>query len=388
MAAMHCGIKSDQSTDLLLITLPKNAIVSGVFTQSQTAAAPIQWCRETLQNNRSIKALLINSGNANAGTGTSGLDAVNTTANTLGKALDINVRDILLSSTGIIGVPLPTNKITQAIPHLCRQLEEGFSWEKAARAIMTTDTYPKAASKQFTLNGKEITIVGIAKGAGMIMPNMATMLGYIFTDIAIEAAALDSVVQHCIEKTFNSISVDGDTSTNDTVLVCSTQDVKVNNNDTLEKVQIDQFQSALLSVMEMLATLIVKDAEGLSKFITIDVSGAASDSSAKNIASSIANSPLIKTAIAGSDPNWGRILMAIGKSQEPIQKNAISISIGDHSLMIDAEPCTHIPDDLYQYMQQREIHIAVKVGGGNGQARYWTSDLTHEYVNINADYPT
>ena len=370
----------------MLAVFDRSVPVAGVFTRSTTAAAAVGWDRSILAGGRA-RALVVNSGNANAWTGAAGIEAVHHVVRSTADMVRCPIRQVFISSTGVIGEVLDASKIKKALPKLCRQLSPN-NWAAAAEAIMTTDTFPKGATRSAIVNGRVVTINGIAKGSGMIAPNMATMLGYIFTDAHLPARLLQGMLVAANKKSFNSITVDGDTSTSDTVMAFATGAVPLGFRPTvLTDPRLVGFRAALDSLMMELAHKIVRDGEGASKFVSISVRGAVSSAAARGIAFSIANSPLVKTAIAGSDPNWGRIIMAIGKAGEKINKDKLVLRIGSF-LITEAGGVRSDYDEtpVSEYMKGAEIDIDVHVGVGRGRATVWTCDLTHRYIAINADY--
>ena len=386
ISAGACGVRQSYKNDVLLVSLAKNTNVAGVFTKSQTAAAPIDWCKLCLKNGLA-RALIVNSGNANAFTGSAGVAAVERTAQTASKIINSSAEDVFIASTGVIGEILPDEKITAALAELYENL--GSDWKAAAESISTTDTYSKGSYKKIKIGSTEVTIGGIAKGSGMIAPDMATMLAFVFTDAEIPHNILQSLLSNSVEKSFNSITVDSDTSTNDTVLLFATgqADHKIISDITDES--LSNFSVALDSVMLDLAQQIVRDGEGATKFIEINVSGALNDVSARKIALSIANSPLVKTAIAGEDANWGRIVMAVGKSGERADRDKLSISIGGIEIATLGRAIENYNEKpVIEHMKGEEINIDVDVGIDEGAASVWTCDLTHGYITINADYRT
>ena len=383
LAAAQAGIKYKDRTDVLLVALAAGTTVAGVFTRSKAPSAPIDWCREALASGQA-RAVVVNSGNANAFTGKRGVVAVKGTVDAVTSHLGCNAHDVFLASTGVIGEPLDHSKIAAVMPVLKASLT-GDAWADAAAAIMTTDTFPKAATRSVTVGGKTITINGIAKGSGMIAPDMATMLAFIFTDAQIAAPLLQSMLQQSNAKSFNAITVDGDTSTSDTGLLFATgaSGVTIAPNSP----EAAQFQTALDSLMVELAKLIVMDGEGAQKLVTIAVKGAENDAAARVIGLSIGNSPLVKTAIAGEDANWGRIVAAIGKSGEKVERDLLSVAIGGVVIAKEGERVTGFDEaPVAAHMKTRDIRIAVDIGLGKGEATIWTCDLTHAYIDINADY--
>jgi len=384
MSAVESGIKYNDRLDLMLVEFCEDTQVVGVFTKSQTASYSVEWCRECL-NNGIARGLVVNSGNANVFTGSAGIKTVEETAKTTANIIDCIEKKIFVSSTGVIGEVLPYEKITSQLPTLKQNLSSD-SWKDIADAINTTDTFTKGVTKIAMIDGVEVKINGIAKGSGMIAPNMATMLAYIFTDANISSHILQELLSNGSEKSFNSITVDSDTSTSDTVLLfatCKAEHRKIQNtNDRL----LD-FKAKLNELLLELAHLVVKDGEGISKFVTINVKGAVSDKSAKSIGLTIANSPLVKTAIAGEDPNWGRIVMAVGKTDEPVECDKLSIWIGDILIAQYGElDPSYKEEEAVKYMKGDNIEITVDIGIGQGGHTVWTTDLTHEYITINADY--
>ena len=381
-ASTQCGLYKHKD-DLSLFKFSKNTSVAGVFTKSQMASPPVLKCRENLQTGKA-SALIINSGNSLAMTGKKGEEVVEKVISSVAKELSIPKNEVFICSTGVIGALLDSSKIINAIPNLKKNLSQS-NIVSTAKAIMTTDTFPKIYSSAVEISDKKIIITGVAKGSGMIEPNMATMLSFIFTDAAIPSAMLQSLVTKHVETTFNSITVDSDTSTSDSLLVFATNQVNVRLED---EVNLNKFSIALKDVMENLAKQIVMDGEGAQKFITVNVEGAKSYVAAKIIAKAIANSPLVKTAIAGSDPNWGRIAMAIGKTSEDIDLKQLSISIGNYKIYENEALCESYSEEaVYYYLCGAFVEINVNVGNvGTGSATVWTCDLTHGYIDINVDY--
>ena len=375
------GVKYQGRTDVMLATLIPGTVIAGAFTRSATRSAPVLDCQAKLGGGSDAgAAILVNSGNSNAFTGKGGVASVEAITAAVSAACDIPQDRVFTSSTGVIGEPLPHDRITAVLETLAGQTTaDGIA--DAAEAIMTTDTFPKGASATVEIAGKAISISGIAKGSGMIAPDMATMLVYIFTDALIDQSALQKIVSHSNEKTFNSITVDSDTSTSDSLIVAATgaSGVSVDGND--------EFANALHAVMLDLAHQVVKDGEGATKFVEITVSGAANDADAKKHAMSIANSPLIKTAIAGEDPNWGRVVMAVGKSGAAADRDRLAIRFGDVEVAKDGWRSEGYSEDAaVNHMKGQNIEIGVDIGLGSGTATVWTCDLTHGYISINADY--
>ena len=384
LAVAASGLKYKNRYDLLLMTLCDTATVAGVFTRSDTAAAPVIWSRNVVASGRA-GAILTNAGNANAFTGERGHDTVLQISAALASELGISADQILLASTGVIGEPLESAKISAYFPQLIANQDAG--WEQAAEAILTTDTFPKGAHITCDIEGVTVNICGIAKGSGMIAPNMATMLGYIATDATIPANVLQSFLTTASDHSFNSITVDGDTSTNDTVFLIATGRANTPAINSAGDPKVAGFRDALQQLMVDLATQIVRDGEGASKFITINVSGANSDHQARHIGLAIANSPLVKTAIAGDDANWGRIVMAVGKSGFGIDQQAIGIKIGGFQVATNGMRVSNYDETpIAAHMQTASIDITVSVGAGVGMATVYSCDLTHDYISINADY--
>mmetsp|Transcript_3753 Transcript_3753/g.6952 ORF Transcript_3753/g.6952 Transcript_3753/m.6952 type:complete len:371 (-) Transcript_3753:1165-2277(-) len=368
----------------MLAEIAPGSAIAGVFTRSATRSAAVLDCQAKLARLSGDEgyAIVVNSGNSNTFTGKRGVSDVALIAEAAGKVLGLPASHVFTSSTGVIGEPLPASKITDAMPGIAASLDAAAT-EPAARAIMTTDTFPKGAVTTLDLDGTPVTIMGFAKGSGMIAPDMATMLGYIFTDAAIAPDVLQAMLSGCNRASFNAVTVDSDTSTSDTVLVVATG--RAGNAPITAPHAI--FQTALLQVMQDLAHQIVRDGEGATKFVEVRVSGADSDADADRVARSIANSPLVKTAIAGEDPNWGRIVMAVGKSGAKADRDLLTIRLGDilvaeHGWVAES----YTEDAGAAYMKQQELLIDVDLGLGQGAATVWTCDLTHGYIQINADY--
>ena len=380
-ATIEAGVRYSGRTDVMLAQLAPGTAIAGAFTRSATRAAPVLDCQAKLGGPSTAgAAILVNSGNANAFTGKGGVTAVEQIAGMVAQACDVPIERVFTSSTGVIGEPLPHARITDVIPKLNSALAAD-QIEAAAQAIMTTDTFPKGASAKVEVDGKVVSIAGIAKGSGMIAPDMATMLVYIFTDALIDQAALQKMVLATNEVTFNCITVDSDTSTSDSLIVAATGASGV------DATTSPSFQEALHKVMLDLAHQVVRDGEGATKFVEIAVTGAANDTDAKTHAMAIANSPLIKTAIAGQDPNWGRVVMAIGKSGAAANRDLLTIRFGEVEVAKDGwQHPDYSEDAATTHMQGENINIGVDLGLGTGQATVWTCDLTHGYININADY--
>lgn len=393
LATINCGLKYKNRDDLLLVELPENTAVAGVFTKSSMAAAPVQLCQENLQQHKA-RALIVNAGNANAFTGVGGIEAAKRVTKKVAEALGCNQDQVFMSSTGVIGERLKDELIIASMPELAKKLSASEAatqnaWENAAKAIMTTDTFAKSISKTIKIQGEEITLNGFAKGSGMIAPNMATMLGYIFTDANICSKLLQTLLSSFNEETFNSITVDSDTSTNDTVLLFATRQAKHEKIRDINDPNLASFKIALKDLMLELAKQVVVDGEGATKLIEIEVKNATSKTAAKIIALNIANSPLVKTAIAGSDPNWGRIVMAIGKSEQEVLQNKLGIKIGEFAIVENGELVKNYDEKpVHQYLQGKEVKIIVDINLGDkeNQAKVWTCDFTEGYIKINKDY--
>jgi glutamate N-acetyltransferase/amino-acid N-acetyltransferase len=385
LAAYACGIRYEGRDDLMLAELAPGSTVAGVLTRSLTAGAPVDWCRDCLKGGKA-RAIIVNSGNANVFTGRAGRQVVEGTAAAAAQALGCDPGEVFVSSTGVIGEPPPGERITAALPHIVPLLAADC-WEKAARAIMTTDTFPKGASATAAIDGVAVRLNGFAKGSGMIAPDMATMLAYLFTDAALPAAVLQPLLSASAERSFNAITVDGDTSTSDTVLLCATGRAAHRPVADPGDPRLDDFRRALDRVMIDLAQQIVRDGEGAGKFVTIEVTGADSDRAARRVGLAIGNSPLVKTAIAAGDANWGRIVMAVGKAGETVERDRLKVAVGGITIAAEGGPVPGYDEaPVAAHMRGREIVIAVDLGIGRGRATVWTCDLTHGYIDINGSY--
>jgi len=385
LASAGVGIKYKDRADLLLAHFEPGTVVAGTFTKSKTASGAVEWGRKSLASGEGARGLIVNSGNANAFTGAMGEKSVELIGEIVAKNLDCAPGEVYQASTGVIGEPLPDDLIVEGIEACAMQFEA--SYQDAAQAIMTTDTYPKFTSQSCEIEGEKITLNGIAKGSGMIAPDMATMLAFLFTDMVIDKDVLQKLVSKAVDKTFNCITVDGDTSTSDTVLVFATNKAKMAPIIDEKDRRLRPFARLLNRVFKDLALMIVKDGEGLTKFVTIKVRGAKGSRAAKKIALSIANSPLVKTAIAGNDPNWGRIVMAVGKAGEEADRDRLDIFIGGHLVTKNGARIDDYDEaPLAAHMETSNILIEVDIGLGRGKAEVWTCDLTHDYISINADY--
>ena len=387
-ATAEAGIRYKNRTDLLLAVLDEGTTAAGVLTQSKTASAPVLVCRKHLKKG-SARALVVNSGNANAFTGKKGREAVDITVDYAVEAVGCKPHEVFVASTGVIGEPLDATQFAHLLTGLAKEAKAD-AFEQAARAIMTTDTYPKLATRTAMIGDAEVTINGFCKGAGMIAPDMATMLCFIFTDATLPPDVLQDLVAKHAQTTFNCMTIDGDTSTSDTCLVFATGRAAERGQKPVTKAtskKLQPFSEALHDLMRDLAIQVAKDGEGLSKFVTFEVEDAKSWDAARRIALACANSPILKTAIAGEDPNWGRVVMAVGKSGEAADRDKLTIWFGPYCVARDGERADDYDEKMVaKYMKNREIVIRVSVGVGKAAATVWTCDLTHDYVSINADY--
>lgn len=385
MATAAAGIKYKNRTDVLMMVFEKPASVAGVFTKSKCPSAPVDFCRANLVHGVA-RAVVVNSGNANAFTGVKGKAATALTAKSAAAAIGCKESEIFLASTGVIGEPLDATKFAPVLGDLYTNGSEDF-WLEAAKAIMTTDTYPKVATRSATIDGVPVTINGIAKGAGMIAPDMATMLSFVVTDANITASALQALLSAGVETTFNAVTVDSDTSTSDTLMLFGTGAASHALVTSADDAQLDSFRIALNALLKDLALQVVRDGEGARKMVEITVTGAETDAAAKRIALSIANSPLVKTAIAGEDANWGRIVMAVGKSGEMADRDRLAIWFGDVRVAVNGErDPAYSEEAATAVMKKQDIAVRADIGLGSGKATVWTCDLTKEYVEINGDY--
>jgi glutamate N-acetyltransferase/amino-acid N-acetyltransferase len=385
LAAFACGIRYTGRDDLMVAELAPDSAIAGVFTRSLTAGAPVVWCRDCLPSGKA-RAIVVNSGNSNVFTGRAGREVVQATATATARLLGCDPKEVFISSTGVIGEPPPAEKIIAALPQVAPRLSAD-GWEAAARAILTTDTFPKGATTTATIDNVAVRLNGFAKGSGMIGPDMATMLAYVFTDAALPPAVLQPLLAGAVDRSFNCITVDGDTSTSDTVLLCATQQAPHRPVASPVDRRLRDFRRALDAVMTDLAQQIVRDGEGAQKFVTIEVTGAATARAARRIGLAIGNSPLVKTALSAGDPNWGRIVMAVGKAGEKADRDRLSISIGGVRIASEGGPVPNYDEaPVAEHMKGREITIGVDLGIGRGKATVWTCDLTHGYIDINASY--
>ena len=382
------GTKYKGRKDIFTAVFVKGTTVAGAFTQSDVRAEPVEFCKKNIIDG-SARVLVVNAGFANAFTGKKGKKINKSISSNIKKIIKCKEKDIFICSTGVIGENIPLSPTNRAISQSLKITEN--NWESAAKSIMTTDTFPKAIGKKIIIDNREVSIVGIAKGSGMISPNMATMLAFIFTDALIDKAVLQTLLNIELRNSFNSITVDSDTSTNDTVLAFATGKAMEGKNERIISRTSDprliQFREAFSEIMHDLAIQIVKDGEGAKKLIQIKVSGAENSSSAKKIARSIADSPLVKTAVGASDPNWGRIIMAIGKTKEKINPKKISLKIGSNTIIRDGEISRSYSEKrTKKYMKGKNILLDINLGLGKGFSQMWTCDLTEGYIKINADY--
>ena len=386
LSARECGVRYKGRKDVMLMEVAAGSTIAGVLTRSLTCSAPVDICRKHLKGGKA-RAILVNAGNSNAFTGKAGVDAVDRCLKATAKALKCPPREIYIASTGVIGEPLNDKAITGNLPALIKDLSAD-AWNDGARAIMTTDTFEKIASRTARIGDAEVTINGIAKGSGMIAPDMATMLAFVATDAKIPAGILQTLLAKAADRSFNCITVDGDTSTSDTLLLVATgQGPKHKKPASATDPILKDFRAALESLLTDLAVQVVQDGEGAEKLITIDVTGAASTAAARRIGLAIANSPLVKTAIAGEDANWGRIVMAVGKSGEKADRDKLAISIGGVEITRNGQRRPDYDETpVAAHIKTRDVHIGVDVGVGKAKARVWTCDLTHRYIEINADY--
>lgn len=388
LATAEAGIRYKNRTDVLLVVMDKGTAVAGVFTKSKCPSAPVEWCRAKLKGGKA-RALVVNSGNANAFTGKTGRASTALTAKIAAKAVGCSESEIFLASTGVIGEPLDATKFDGVLGRLAETAEPG-DYLAAAKAIMTTDTFPKVATATVKLGKAKVTINGMAKGAGMIAPDMATMLSFIFTDAPIAPAALQALLKTGVEDTFNAVTIDGDTSTSDTLLAFATGAAAAHGAPKISRAsdpRLKAFVKAFNQILANLSEQVARDGEGARKLVEITVEGAKTKASARKIAMSIANSPLVKTAIAGEDANWGRVVMAVGKAGEPADRDKLSISFnGIRVAKSGARDPDYDETQVSEAMKAPEIAIKVSLGLGKGRDRVMTCDLTKEYVAINGDY--
>lgn len=385
LGAAEAGIRYRNRTDLVMMELAAGTTVAGVFTTNRCPGAPVDWCHAALKGGKA-RAVVVNAGNANVFTGRAGREACTATAEAAGALFECPAKQVFVASTGVIGEVLPHDKITAALPALHGSLRED-NWADAARGIMTTDTFPKAATRVARIGETEVRINGIAKGSGMIAPDMATMLCFVATDAKIPAPVLDRLLRRGVDASFNRTTVDSDTSTSDTVLLFATGAAKHARASGDGGTVLKDFSAKLDDLLLDLALQVVRDGEGAQKLIRIDVTGGTTAKSAKRVAMAVANSPLVKTAIAGEDANWGRIVMAVGKAGEPADRDKLSVAVGGVWMARDGGVVPGYDEaPVVQHMRGREIHVAVDLGLGRGKATVWTCDLTHGYIDINGSY--
>ena len=390
LSAAAAGIRYKGRTDVVMAELAAGTTVAGVFTSNKCPGAPVDWCRTALKGGKA-RAVVVNAGNANVFTGKAGEQACVATAQAAAKLLDCPAKQVFLASTGVIGEVLPHEKLVAALPGLQENLTEA-AWEDAARGIMTTDTFPKGATRTAQIGETTVRINGIAKGSGMIAPDMATMLCFIFTDAKLPADAMQTLLRKGTDRSFNCTTVDSDTSTSDTVLLFATGQAKhpsipSGDGNNARNRMLKDFARALDEVLLDLALQVIRDGEGAQKLVRIDVTGAVTAKSAKRIAMAVANSPLVKTAIAGEDANWGRIVMAVGKAGEPADRDKLSVGVGGTWMAKDGGVVPGYDETpVVAHMKGKEVEIAIDLGLGRGKATAWTCDLTHGYIDINGSY--
>ena len=385
IAGEAVGLKPSGDRDLFFATLPPGATVAGTLTKSLCASAPVDWCRKCLPDGK-VRAIVVNSGNANAFTGNAGDRVVSNTVAGVSSLLGCAESEVLVASTGVIGVPVPDDHIAKHLPTLNERLTP-TAWPDAAAAIRTTDTFSKAAATTVTIDDVPVRVAGIAKGSGMIAPDMATMLAFIFTDARLPAPVLDRLLKSAVDQSFNCITVDGDTSTSDTVLLAASGVAEHGPIEDHRDRRLSRFRRALNHVASDLAQQIVRDGEGARKFVSITVTGAASARAARKVGLTIANSPLVKTAIAGEDANWGRVVMAVGKAGERADRDRLSIAFGGIAITRNGQIVPNYDETpVAAHMKGDHIEIMVDLGIGRGRATVWTCDLTEGYIKINADY--
>ncbi len=385
LAAGCTGMRYRGRDDLMLVELAPGTTAAGVFTQSRTASAPVLWCRKVARRGRA-RAIVANAGNANTCTGRDGETAVAATAATAAKLLGCRPDDVFIASTGVIGMKMPADKVTALLPRLQAELD-GAAWAKAAAAIMTTDTFPKGASARASIGGVPVTIAGIAKGSGMIAPDMATMLAFVVTDAKLPSQVLATLLKQGVTPSFNAITVDGDTSTSDTLTLCATGRAPHRKIGRAGDPALADFRAKLDAVLLDLAHQIVRDGEGAQKFVTITVTGAQSPAAARRIGLTVGNSPLVKTALAAADANWGRIVAAVGRAGEKADRDKLVVRIGGVPITRNGDLVPGYDEaPVASHMQGRDIRIEIDVGVGKGRATVWTCDLTHGYIDINGSY--
>jgi glutamate N-acetyltransferase/amino-acid N-acetyltransferase len=384
LAAAQSGGRYKDRDDVMLVLLPAGATVAGVLTKSKTCSAPVDWCRKNLARGK-VRAILVNAGNANAFTGKLGDKAVEESTRSVAQALGCPRNEVFMASTGVIGQPLEWEKIVAVVPALIKGARED-SWAAASASIMTTDTFPKLATRQAKIGEKTVTVNGFLKGSGMIAPDMATMLGFVFTDAKIPGGVLQKLLT-AADKSLNCVTVDGDTSTSDTLLLAATGAARHAPIEEADDPVLVDFKRALDEVLIELAQLLARDGEGATKFVTINVGGASSNGAARKIGLAVANSPLVKTAIAGEDANWGRIVMAVGKSGERADRDKLKIAIGGVKITDQGQVVPGYDEaPVARHIKGTDIVIDIDLGIGRGRATVWTCDLTHGYIDINGSY--
>ncbi|MBE7729986.1 bifunctional glutamate N-acetyltransferase/amino-acid acetyltransferase ArgJ [Komagataeibacter sp. FXV3] len=383
--ATAAGIRYKGRTDLVMAEFAPGTTVAGVYTRSKCPGAPVDWCRAAMADGRA-RALVVNAGNANVFTGRAGFEATQANAADAARLVNCAASEVFLASTGVIGEILPYQKISAALPGLYATLSDD-GWADAARGIMTTDTFPKAATRTARIGDTTVRIQGIVKGSGMVAPDMATLLGFVATDAKLPASVIQSLLTDGVNRSFNCITVDSDTSTSDMILLFATGQAGNAEIGDAQSPHLVDFRDALDSLLLELALLVIRDGEGVTKMMHITVTGAVSDESAHRVAMAVANSPLVKTAVAGEDANWGRVVMAVGKCGEPANRDTLSVGIGGTWI---AQNGTVVPDydetPVVAHMRGQEIEIAIDLGLGNGTAQAWGCDLTHGYIDINGSY--
>ncbi len=387
IGVLEAGVRKANRKDVTVMLLGEGASVAGVFTQNRFCAAPVQICREHLAKGLGIRAILINTGNANAGTGDDGLARARSTCVAMARQLDIAPEQVLPFSTGVIMEPLPNDRIEAAIPAALKDAQPA-NWGQAAIGIMTTDTLPKAFSEQVQIAGKTVTVTGISKGAGMIRPNMATMLGFLATDAVIPQEMMQQLAKDLADQSFNRVTIDGDTSTNDSFIVIATNKIAIHADLITGSAEFDALKTAMLRVAQKLAQAIVRDGEGATKFITVKVTGGKAQEECTKVAYAIAHSPLVKTAFFASDPNLGRILAAVGYAGiNDLDQTKISLHLDDvHIVQNGGRLAQYKEEDGARVMKQAEITVHVDLGRGSASDTVWTCDFSYDYVKINADY--
>ena len=385
LAAGRSGMRYKDRDDVMLAVVPAGATIAGVLTRSKTSSAPVDWCRKNLGRGK-VRAVLVNAGIANAFTGKAGDKAVEESTRAVAHAIGCPRNEVFMASTGVIGQPLEWDKLAAVVPTMVKGARED-GWAAAAGAIMTTDTFPKLATRQARIGERTVTINGFLKGSGMIAPDMATMLAFVFTDAKVPGAVLQKLVSDAADKSLNCVTVDGDTSTSDTLLVVATGAARHAPIEESDDPVLVDFKRALDELLIELAQLLARDGEGASKFVTINVGGASSNGAARKIGLSVANSPLVKTAIAGEDANWGRIVMAVGKSGERADRDKLRISIGGIRITDNGQVVPHYDETpIAKHIKGTDVVIDIDLGIGRGRATVWTCDLTHGYIDINGSY--